>query len=74
MVTMRQEMARRGGREVSPVAGVCDTAFAVTLPDGRIAVIAGRAGWQLDVDARTAGKTDKGAAARVAKAACANLK
>jgi hypothetical protein len=36
--------ATEGGREVSTVAGVCDTAFAITLPDSRIAVIAGRAG------------------------------
>jgi hypothetical protein len=74
VVTMRQEMASKGGREVSPLAGVCDTAFAVTLPDGRVAVMAGRAGWQLDVEASAAGKPDKEAAAKVAKAACANLK
>jgi hypothetical protein len=71
---MRQEIARKGGREVSALAAVCDTAFAITLPDGRVATIAGRVGWQLDVEATAGGKPDREAAAKVAKAACANLK
>jgi hypothetical protein len=43
------------------------------MPDGRVATSAGRAGWQLDIEATAGGKPDREAAAKVAKAACANL-
>lgn len=69
-VTGRQELQKKGGREVTPLPDVCDAAFGIVISPTQSIVIAGLGKWQMDLQVMTGGKPDNVSAGKVAQSAC----
>jgi len=72
-VLTRQDRQRRAGRTVTPLPGVCDVAFTVSITPSNTTLIAAKGPWQVEFQVVAGGKPDATAEQKLAKAACARL-